>query len=83
MINDMEILPIDEKIKRLKKEFKAHPEKYPEVPGKTYRIVTYKSDGTPMRRSEAGNDSARENSFLDIKLVPNGFKKEFVTFPLT
>jgi len=78
----MEILPIQEKIRRLKEEFKAHPENYPPVPGKTYRIVIFKSDGTLMRSSEARNDSARENSFPDIKPVPNGFEKEHVTFSL-
>lgn len=78
----MEILPTQEKIRRLKEEFKAHPENYPPVPGKRYRIVIFKSDGTPMKRSEARDDSARENSFPDIKLVPNGFEKEHVTFSL-
>ena len=77
-----EILSTQGQIERLKEEFEAHPENYPPVSGCTYRIVVFKSDGTPMRSSQARNDNAMENSFLDIRPVPNGFEKEHVTFPL-
>ena len=79
----MEILPTREKIKRLKKEFEAHPEKFPQVPGKTYRIVVCESDGTPIRNPKSGRSVSPVNPVLKIMHLENGLEKEFITFPLT
>ena len=75
----IELLPYREEIRRLKEEFKAHPEKYPDQPGHTYRIVVYKSDDTALRKSEVNNPVARRNSFLRIMAVPDGLEKHIVT----
>ena len=71
-----------ERIKRLKKEYKANPEKYLPVPGKTYYIVVCDSHGNPIR-TRGRKRISPENTVLKILPLPDGLEKELLTHSLT
>ena len=79
MVN--EILDGRGTIQALKANYAAHPEKYPRIPGKTYRIIVYESDGVTRVKKQSGRFQL-ENPVHKIEAVPQGFEKRFVTFSL-
>ncbi len=66
-------------IANAKKEYKDHPEKYPEEPGMTWRIVLCEMDGTLIENT--GETIKRPISYKIMHLA-DGLERNFITFLL-